>query len=95
MAVRGLEPTRLADSNVVTASVEVMGPLYAIRDVVRKIEDHTPVLIIKSATIRSSSADQDSELHAELTVQGLMQRRSADKTSDIVNTRDGNDERRR
>jgi general secretion pathway protein M len=76
VAVRGMEPTRFADASLVTASIEIRGSVYAVRDAVRRIEDHKPALVIKSATLRSASADQDSELHADFTVQGLMQRTS-------------------
>jgi hypothetical protein len=76
VAVRGMEPTRFADASLVTASIEIRGSVYAVRDAVRRIEDHKPALVIKSATLRGASADQDSELHADFTVQGLMQRTS-------------------
>lgn len=78
VAVRGLDATRLADANLVTAIVEMRGSVFALRDAVLRIEDHKPALIIASATFRGVSAEQDSEVHAEFTVQGLMQGASTD-----------------
>lgn len=93
VAVRGLEPTRLAEASIVGATVEVTGSVYAIRDVVRRIEDHAPAFLIKSATIRGRSADQDSELSAELTVEGIMQKGAPERTAEAA--RDGYGERGR
>jgi hypothetical protein len=85
VAVRGLDPTRLADASLVTAMVEVRGSIHAVRGVVRAIEDHKPALLINSTSLRGVSADQDGELHAEFTVQGVMQRAA-------VNSRDPKEE---
>jgi hypothetical protein len=79
VTVRGLDSTRLADASIVTGNVEIKGSVHAIRDAVRGIEDHKPALMIESATFRGISAEQNGELHAEFTVQGLMQRTSLDR----------------
>lgn len=89
VAVRGLEPTRQGDASIIGATIEVTGSVYGIRDVVRRIEDHAPSFIVKSATIRARSAEQDAELSAELTVEGVMQKDPSERTAGATSARDG------
>lgn len=93
VAVRGTESVGFANSTVVAASLEFKGTIFAVREVVRTVEDHTPALIIRSAVVRGTTGDQDSELLAELTVQGLMQKQSGGAGGDVANARDGQDGR--
>jgi general secretion pathway protein M len=72
LGVRGLQGSRLQQLQMVAVSLELEGSLPAIRDAVRAIESHMPLLFVTSAVFRSVADADPSTLRAELKVQGAM-----------------------
>ena len=71
LAIRGLQSGRSQPLHMIAVSVELEGPLKAIRDMIFTIENQTPLLFVPSASFRSL-ADGDGPIRAELRVQGAI-----------------------
>jgi hypothetical protein len=92
LAVRSLDPVKLGDGKLVGARLELEGSIYAVRAVVRDLENRVPVLLVSSAVLHAVSAEQDAALRAEIVVQGVMQNpavRPAAGTSDTPDAEPG------
>jgi general secretion pathway protein M len=72
LGVRGLQGNRSQQLHMVAASVELEGPMPAVRDVVLAIENQMPFLFVSAASLRSVSDGDDGLIRAELKVQGAM-----------------------
>ena len=72
LAIRGLQGGRSQPLQMVAVSVEIEGPLRAIRDMISAIENQTPLLFVSSATFRSLADGDDGAIRAELRVQGAI-----------------------
>lgn len=72
LAIRGLPGGRAHALQMVAVSVELEGPLKAIRDMVFAIENQMPLLFVSSASFRSLADGEDSAIRAELRVQGAI-----------------------
>lgn len=72
LAIRGLPGGRAHALQMVAVSVELEGPLKAVRDMVFAIENQTPLLFVSSASFRSLADGEDSAIRAELRVQGAI-----------------------
>jgi general secretion pathway protein M len=72
LGVRGLQGNRSQQWHMVAASVELEGPMPAVRDVVLTIENQMPFLFVTAASLRSVSDGDDGLIRAELKVQGAM-----------------------
>src|SRR5882757_5555250 len=72
LGIRGLQGTRSPQLRMVAVSVDLEGPLPAIRDVILAIENQKPFLFVTSASLRSVADGDDSLIRAELRVQGAM-----------------------
>jgi hypothetical protein len=57
---------------MIAVSVELEGPLKAIRDMIFTIESQTPLLFVPSASFRSLADGEDGPIRAELRVQGAI-----------------------
>ena len=72
LAIRGLQGGRSQPLHTVAVSVELEGPLKAIRDMIFTIENQTPLLFVPSASFRSLADGEDGPIRAELRVQGAI-----------------------
>lgn len=72
LGIRGLQGSRYQQLRMVAVSVELEGPLTAVRDMIVAIESQTPFLFVTSASFRSVSEGDDGPIRAELKVQGAM-----------------------
>jgi general secretion pathway protein M len=57
---------------MVAVSVEIEGPLKAVRDIIFTIESQTPLLFVPSASFRSLADGGEGSIRAELRVQGAI-----------------------
>jgi hypothetical protein len=73
LGIRGLQGSRNRQLHMVAASVEIEGPLPAIRSVILAIENQTPFLFVTAASLRSLTDGDEGLIRAELKVQGAMQ----------------------
>jgi general secretion pathway protein M len=72
LAIRGLQGGRSQPLHMIAVSVELEGPLKAIRDMIFTIENQTPLLFVPSASFRSLADGEDGPIRAELRVQGAI-----------------------
>ncbi len=72
LAIRGLQGGRSQPLQMVAVSVELEGPLKAIRDMILAIENQTPLLFVSTAAFRSLADGEDGAIRAELRVQGAI-----------------------
>jgi general secretion pathway protein M len=72
LAIRGLQGGRSQPVHMIAVSVELEGPLKAIRDMIFTIESQTPLLFVPSASFRSLADGEDGPIRAELRVQGAI-----------------------
>jgi hypothetical protein len=72
LAIRGLQGGRAQPVQMVAVSVEIEGPLKAIRDMIAAIETQTPLLFVATASFRSVADGEDGAIRAELRVQGAI-----------------------
>ncbi|WFU18764.1 type II secretion system protein GspM [Bradyrhizobium sp. CB3481] len=72
LAIRGLPGSRSQALHMVAVSVELEGPLKAIRDMISTIENQTPLLFVTTASFRSLADGEDGPIRAELRVQGAI-----------------------
>ena len=72
LAIRGLQGGRSQPLHMVAVSVELEGPLKAIRDMILAIENQTPLLFVSTASFRSLADGEDGAIRAELRVQGAI-----------------------
>jgi hypothetical protein len=72
LAIRGLQGGRSQPLHMISVSVELEGPLRAIRDMISTIENQTPLLFVATASFRSLADGEDSPVRAELRVQGAI-----------------------
>lgn len=72
LAIRGLQGGRSQPLQMVAVSVEIEGPLKAIRDMISAIENQTPLLFVSTAAFRSLADGDDGAIRAELRVQGAI-----------------------
>jgi general secretion pathway protein M len=72
LAIRGLQGGRSQPLHMIAVSVEVEGPLKAVRDMIFTIENQTPLLFVPSASFRSLADGEDGPIRAELRVQGAI-----------------------
>lgn len=74
--IRAIAGSRSQQLRMIAVSVEVEGPLKAVRDMIAAIETQTPLLFVTAATFRSVNDGEDGPIRAELKVQGAMRERS-------------------
>jgi general secretion pathway protein M len=72
LAIRGLQSGRSQSLSMIAVSVELEGPLKAVRDMIFAIENQTPLLFVTSASFRSLADGEDGPIRAELRVQGAI-----------------------
>ncbi|ANW00405.1 type II secretion system protein GspM [Bradyrhizobium icense] len=72
LAIRGLQGGRSQPLHMIAVSVELEGPLKAIRDMIFAIENQTPLLFVSTASFRSLADGEDGPVRAELRVQGAI-----------------------
>jgi general secretion pathway protein M len=72
LAIRGLQGGRTQPLHMVAVSVELEGPLKAVRDMIFAIENQTPLLFVSTASFRSLADGDDGAIRAELRVQGAI-----------------------
>jgi general secretion pathway protein M len=72
LAIRGLQSGRSQPLHMIAVSVELEGPLKAIRDMIFTIESQTPLLLVPSASFRSLADGEDGPIRAELRIQGAI-----------------------
>jgi general secretion pathway protein M len=72
LAIRGLPGGRSQPLHMIAATVELEGPLKAIRDMIFTIENQTPLLFVSSASFRSLADWEEGPIRAELRVQGAI-----------------------
>jgi general secretion pathway protein M len=72
LGIRALQGGRSQQLRMVTASVELEGPLPAVRDVILAIENQMPFLFVTAASLRSVADGDEGLIQAELKVQGAM-----------------------
>ncbi|KRQ94713.1 hypothetical protein CQ12_04060 [Bradyrhizobium jicamae] len=72
LAIRGLQGSRSQSLHLIAVSVELEGPLTAVRDMIVAIENQTPLLFVTSAAFRSLADGEDGPIRAELRVQGAI-----------------------
>lgn len=73
LAIRGLQGGRSQQPlQMVAVSVELEGPLKAIRNMIFTIENQTPLLFVSTAAFRSLADGEDGAIRAELRVQGAI-----------------------
>ena len=72
LTIRGLQGRRSQPLQMVAVSVELEGPLKAIRDMIFAIENQTPLLFVATASFRSLADGEDGAIRAELRVQGAI-----------------------
>jgi general secretion pathway protein M len=73
LSIRALPTVRSQQLRLVAVSMELEGPLAAIRSVILAIENQMPFLFVSAASLRSASDGEDGLIRAELKVQGAMQ----------------------
>ena len=72
LGIRGLQGGRSQQLRMVAASMELEGPVPAVRDVVLAIENQMPFLFVSAASLRSVADGDDGLIRAEFKVQGAM-----------------------
>ena len=72
LAIRGLPGGRSQPLHMIAVSVELEGPLQAVRDMILAIESQTPLLFVPSASFRGLAEGEDGPIRAELRVQGAI-----------------------
>ncbi len=72
LSIRAVQGKRSQPLRMVAASVELEGPLPAVRDVILAIENKVPLLFVTAASLRSAADGDESLIRAELKVQGAM-----------------------
>ena len=72
LAIRGQTGVRVQQLQMAAVSVELEGPLRAIRDLISAIENQTPLLFVSTASFRSLADGEDSMIRAELRVHGAI-----------------------
>jgi len=72
LAIRGLPGGRSQPLHMIAVSVELEGPLQAVRDMILAIETQTPLLFVPSASFRGLADGEDGPIRAELRVQGAI-----------------------
>ncbi|MEH2536011.1 general secretion pathway protein M [Bradyrhizobium sp. AZCC 1588] len=72
LAIRGLTGGRSQQLQMVAVSVELEGPLRAVRDMISAIENQTPLLFVSTASFRSLADGEDGPIRAELRVHGAI-----------------------
>ena len=72
LSIRGVQGGRTQPLHMVAVSVELEGPLRAIRDMILAIEKQTPLLFVSTAAFRSLVDGDDGAIRAELRVQGAI-----------------------
>ena len=72
LAIRGLQGGRSQPLHMIAVSVEIEGPLKAIRDMIFTIENQAPLLFVSTASFRSLADGEDGPIRAELRVQGAI-----------------------
>ncbi|XSC45459.1 type II secretion system protein GspM [Bradyrhizobium sp. RDT10] len=72
LTIRGLPSGRSLPLHMIAVSVELEGPLKAVRDMIFTIENQTPLLFVPSASFRSLADGEDGPIRAELRVQGAI-----------------------
>ena len=72
LAIRGLQGGRSQPLHMIAVSVELEGPLQAVRDMILAIETQTPLLFVPSASFRGLAEGEDGPIRAELRVQGAI-----------------------
>jgi general secretion pathway protein M len=72
LGIRALPPVRSQQLRLVAVSMELEGPLAAIRSVILAIENQMPFLFVSAASLRSVSDGEDGLIRAEFKVQGAM-----------------------
>lgn len=72
LAIRGLQTARVQPLHMVAVSIELEGPLKAVRDMIFTIESETPLLFITAASFRSLADGEDGPIRADLRIQGAI-----------------------
>jgi general secretion pathway protein M len=72
LAIRGLQNARVQPLHMVAVSVELEGPLKAVRDMIFTIESETPLLFVTAASFRSLADGEDGPIRADLKIQGAI-----------------------
>jgi general secretion pathway protein M len=72
LGIRGLQGDNSQPLRMISVNLELEGSLQAVRDVVRKIEDQTPLLVITAAILHGVPDGDAGLIRADLTVQGAM-----------------------
>jgi len=72
IGIRGLPGSRSQQSRMVAVSMELEGPLPAVRNLLLAIENQTPFLFVTEASLRSQSDGDEGAIRAELKVLGAM-----------------------
>ena len=72
LGIRGVQGGRSQQLRMVAASMELEGPVPAVRDVILAIENQMPFLFVTAASLRSVADGDDGLIRAELKVQGAM-----------------------
>ena len=72
LAIRGVTGGRSQQLQMVAVSVELEGPLRAVRDMISTIENQTPLLFVSTASFRSLADGEDGPIRAELRVHGAI-----------------------
>jgi general secretion pathway protein M len=72
LGVRGVQGSRSPQLRMVAVSVELEGPLPAVRDMILAIENQAPFLFVTAASLRSVTDGNEGPIRAELKVQGAM-----------------------
>jgi general secretion pathway protein M len=73
LGIRALPPLRSQQLHLVAVSMELEGPLVAIRGVILAIENQMPFLFVSAVSLRSASDGEDGLIRAELKVEGAIQ----------------------
>jgi general secretion pathway protein M len=81
LAIRGLRGNRSQQLRMVPVSVELEGPLPAVRDVILAIENQMPFLFVTAASFRSAADGDDGLIRAELKVEGAMRDNGSPSTN--------------
>ena len=72
LGIRGVQGGRSQQLRMVAASMELEGPVPAVRDLVLAIENQMPFLFVSAASLRSVADGDDGLIRAEFKVQGAM-----------------------
>jgi hypothetical protein len=84
LGVRGVQGSRSPQLRMVAVSVELEGPLPAVRDMILAIENQTPFLFVTAASLRSATDGDEGPIRAELKVQGAMRGGSSSGPAEAI-----------